>query len=164
MNSTEQFMVLDETYLPQMAELYKNAFEQEPWNDNWSNEEQLKEYIKEISCSFNSLNFGLFINDKLSAVSIGMIRHWWEGTNYNIEEFCVYPDLQSQGVGSRFMKMIETDVLKRGLAGIFLQTDSDKPSYKFYQKNGFSELDSHVSFYKRVNKQHPNSITGLMND
>ncbi|MDE7138154.1 MAG: GNAT family N-acetyltransferase, partial [Ruminococcus sp.] len=109
-----------------MAELYKNAFEQEPWNDNWSNEELLKEYIKEISCSFNSLNFGLFINGKLSAVSIGMIRHWWEGTNYNIEEFCVYPALQGQGVGTRFMKMIETDVLNRGLMGIFLQTDSDK--------------------------------------
>ncbi|MDE6092835.1 MAG: hypothetical protein K2G14_07045, partial [Ruminococcus sp.] len=80
MDSTEQFIILDETYLPQMAELYKNAFEQEPWNDNWSNKEQLKEYIKEISCSFNSLNFGLFINSKLSAMSIGMIRHWWEGT------------------------------------------------------------------------------------
>ena len=25
MDSTEQFIVLDETYLPQMAELYKNA-------------------------------------------------------------------------------------------------------------------------------------------
>ena len=140
MSTVEQFIILDETYLCQMAELYKNAFGCAPWNDDWSDEIQLKEYIKEISCSFNSLNYGLLIDGNLSAISIGMIRHWWEGT----------PDLQGKGVGSRFMKMIEKDVQKRGLSGIFLQTDNDKPSYKFYQKNEFYELASHVSFYKKV--------------
>ena len=148
----EKFIVLDETYLPQMAELYKVAFGCKPWNDDWSDENQLKEYVKEISCSFNSLNYGLLINGRLSAVSIGMIRHWWEGTNYNIEEFCVSPDLQGQNIGSRFMGMIEEDVKSRGLSGIFLQTDSDKPAYRFYIKNGFNELNSHVSFYKWVKK------------
>lgn len=146
----EEFIVLDDTYLNQMALLYKNAFRGEPWNDDWSDEAQLSEYIKEISKNFNALNFGLLIDGKLAAMSVGMIRHWWEGTNYNIEEFCVSPDLQGQGVGSRFMKMIEDDILNRGLCGIFLQTDSDKPSYRFYRKNGFGELDKHVSFYKRV--------------
>ncbi len=148
----EEFITLDETYLPEVAKLYKNAFGREPWNDNWDDETQLMEYIKEISCSFNSLNYGLFIDGKLAAVSIGMIRHWWEGTNYNIEEFCVSPDLQHCGIGSRFMEMIEKDILSRGLNGIFLQTDSDKPAYRFYQKNGFGELSSHVSFYKRIGK------------
>ena len=152
MNNTEQFILLDETYLPEMAELYKTAFGQEPWNDDWSDAKQLAEYIKEISTSYNSLNYGLLINGKLAALSIGMIRHWWEGTNYNIEEFCVSPDIQGQGIGSRFMGMIETDIQKRGLCGIFLQTDNDKPSYNFYSKNNFIELESHVSFYKRVNK------------
>lgn len=148
----EEFIVLDDTYFNQMALLYKNAFRGEPWNDDWSDEAQLSEYIKEISKNFNALNFGLLIDGKLAAMSVGMIRHWWEGTNYNIEEFCVSPDLQGQGVGSRFMKMIEDDILNRGLCGIYLQTDSDKPSYRFYRKNGFGELDKHVSFYKKVRK------------
>lgn len=152
MNFSEQLIILDETYLSQMAELYKRTFEQIPWNDNWNDSDQLTEYMKEISSSFHSLNYGLLIDGNLSALSIGMIRHWWEGTNYNIEEFCVSPDIQGQGIGSRFMKMIETDIKKRGLSGIFLQTDNDKPSYQFYQKNGFNELASHVSFYKRVNE------------
>ncbi len=150
MDFTEKFVILDESYLPQMAELYKKAFAGEPWNDNWSNADQLAEYVKEISSSFHSLNYGLLVNGRLVALSIGMIRHWWEGTNYNIEEFCVSPDIQGKGTGSRFMKMIEEDIKKQGLSGIFLQTDNDKPSYKFYQKNGFNVLDSHVSFYKKV--------------
>lgn len=146
----EEFTVIDDKYLPEVAELYRSAFKGEPWNDDWSDDAQLSEYIKEISGAYNALNFGLLIDGKLVAVSVGMIRHWWEGTNYNIEELCVSPELQGQGVGSRFMKMIEDDIRNRGLSGIFLQTDSDKPAYKFYKKNGFGELDKHVSFYKKL--------------
>lgn len=146
----EEFKVLDKSHLDEMANIYKSAFMGEPWNDNWSDPVQLHEYIKEISCHYNSLNYGLFIDGKLSALSIGLIRHWWEGTNYNIEELCVSPSLQGKGIGTRFLSMIEEDIKKRGLRGIFLQTDLDKPSYKFYLKNGFDELDKHVSFYKKV--------------
>ena len=146
----EEFIRLDAGCLLEMAELYKTAFRGEPWNDDWSDPVQLNEYVKEISGGYNALNYGLLIDGKLAAMSVGMIRHWWEGTNYNIEEFCVSPKLQGQGIGTRFMQMIENDIKQQGLCGIFLQTDSDKPSYRFYQKNGFKELDSHVSFYKRV--------------
>ena len=148
----EEFKVLDESYLNEMAKLYQSAFISEPWNDNWSDIKQLNLYIRDLACNPNSLNYGLFIDEKLEAVSIGMIKHWWEGTNYNIEELCVNPKLQGKGIGSKFLNMIEIDIKKRGLAGIFLQTDLDKPSYKFYKKNGFDELDKHVSFYIKVNK------------
>jgi len=146
----EEFIILDDSYLPQMAELFKDAFYGEPWNDDWSDPVQLMEYIKEISGGYNALNYGLLRDGKLVAMSLGMIRHWWEGTNYNIEEFCVRPDLQGQGIGSHFMELISDNVCERGLSGIFLQTDNDKPSYGFYHKNGFKDLDSHVSLYKRV--------------
>ena len=146
----EEFIELDESYLPAIAELYKNAFMGEPWNDDWSDRAQLENYIKDVAAYFKGLNYGLLIDEKLAAVTLGSVRHWWEGTNYNIEEFCVDPSLQGQGVGSRFMKMIEDEIRKQGLAGIFLQTDKDKPSYRFYMKNGYKELELHVSLYKSV--------------
>lgn len=145
-----RFEELDASNLQEMAELYKSAFKGEPWNDDWSDQNQLIEYVKEISGAYNALNFGLFIGGELVAMSVGMIRHWWEGTNYNIEEFCVRPDLQGQGIGSHFMAVISDNVRERGLSGIFLQTDNDKPSYGFYHKNAFKDLDSHVSLYKKV--------------
>ena len=148
----EEFIILDDSYLPQMAELFKDAFYGEPWNDDWSDPVQLMEYIKEISGGYNALNYGLLRDGKLVAMSLGMIRHWWEGTNYNIEELCVSPDMQGQGTGTHFMSLIEDAIRRKGLCGIFLQTDNDKPSYRFYQKNGFKELNSQVSFYKSVRK------------
>ena len=48
------------------------------------------------------------------------------------------------------MAVISDNVRERGLSGIFLQTDKDKPSYGFYHKNGFKDLESHVSLYKKV--------------
>jgi len=148
----DKLTLLDDSYLEQMAELFKKAFAGEPWNDDWSDRTQLREYIKEISSSYNALNYGLIRDGKLIAMSIGMIRHWWEGTNYNIEEFCVAPDFQGQGIGTFFMKLIEEEIRKKNLNGIFLQTDSDKPAYKFYMKNDFKNLEAHVSLYKSVKR------------
>ena len=141
---------LDDSYLPQMGELYSEAFHGEPWNDDWSDTKQLGEYMKDISKSYTALNYGLLKDDKLVGMSIGKINHWWEGTNYNIEEFCVDPNIQCRGTGTRFMGMIEDEIHRLGFAGIFLQTDKDKPSYRFYLKNGYKELDMHVSMYKSI--------------
>ncbi len=145
-----ELIELQESDLPRMAELYKEAFSGEPWNDDWRDTEQLNEYIKDISRGYHALNFGLLADGKLVGMSIGKINHWWEGTNYNIEELCVSPTCQGQGIGSRFLDMIGQQVREKGLAGIFLQTDNDKPSYHFYHKNGFQDLDEHISLYKSL--------------
>ena len=115
----EQFIQLDESYFEQTAVLYKDAFMGEPWNDNWSNQKVLYENIKEVSEAYNALNYGLLIDGKLAAISLGGIRHWWERANYNIDEFCVAKDLHGQRIGSHFIKMIEDDVKKKGIARIF---------------------------------------------
>ncbi|MBR4386220.1 MAG: GNAT family N-acetyltransferase [Treponema sp.] len=144
------FIELDESYLPQMEELFRSAFYGEPWNDDWSDAKQLDLYVREVSGGFNALNFGLVEDGKLLAMSVGSIRHWWEGANYNIEELCVSPKAQGKGLGSKFMKMIEDEIKTRGVAGIFLQTDIDKPAFSFYTKNGFANLEKHVSLFKSV--------------
>ena len=152
---------LNESYLPQMAKLYREAFAGEPWNDDWSDTKQLNEYMKDISKAYNALNYGLLIDGKLMGMSVGRINHWWEGTNYNIEELCIAPSYQGQGIGSRFLGLIEKCVREKGLAGIFLQTDSDKPSYHFYHKNGFQDLDMHISLYKSVREKEESQDLGV---
>ncbi len=144
----EEFVILDKTYLPEMVKLYKSAFSGAPWNDDWSDEEQLTEYIKEKSGGFRAINYGMLLEGALVALSLGQITHWWEGTNYVLEELCVSPDVQGTGIGTRFMGLIEEDLKKRDAKGIFVQTDSDKPAYTFYHKNGFKDSSKHVSLFK----------------
>ncbi len=146
----EEFIVMDQSYLQEIANLFKSAFAGEPWNDDWSDEEQLIDYIKEKSGGFHAINYGLHLDGKLVAISLGQIAHWWEGINYVLDELCVAPECQGTGIGTRFMEQIESDLKSRGVKGIFLQTDNDKPAYKFYQKNGFTELSKHVSLFKGI--------------
>ena len=154
LNEKEQlsFIELDDSYLPQMAELFRDAFSGEPWNDNWSDTEQLMEYMKDISKAYSQLNYGLLIDGRLVGMSVGKIKHWWEGTEYAIDEICVSPAYQGQGLGSKFLSLIESAMREKGLGGIFLQTDNDKPAYRFYHKNGFRDLASHMSLYKSLNQ------------
>lgn len=119
----DSLTLLDESYIEQMADLFKKAFAGEPQNDDWSDRTQLLEYVKEISGGYNALNYGIIRDGKLAAMTLGMVRHWWEGTNYNIEELCVAPALQGQGIGTRLLKLVSEEIKKKGCDGIFLQTE-----------------------------------------
>ena len=141
---------LNESHMPQMLELFKEAFSGEPWKEDWSDEKQLNEYMKDISMAYHALNYGLLLDGKLVCMSVGKMNHWWEGTSYVIEELCVSASHQGQGLGSKFLSLIEDNVREKGVAGIFLQTENDKPAYRFYHKNGFKDLSTHVSLYKSI--------------
>ena len=133
-----------------IKELFTSVFTIEPWNDDWSNKEQLDLYLSDLVGQSNSLTFGLFEAGELIGVSMGRIRHWYSGTEYYIDELCVRTDKQGNGIGTYFVNEIEKAIKEIGLVQIFLQTESSVPAYSFYQKNGFLELKEHVSFVKRV--------------
>ncbi len=53
----EEFIKLDESYLKEIAALYRSAFMGKPWNDDWSDGAQLEEYIKDVSGYFQGRFF-----------------------------------------------------------------------------------------------------------
>ncbi len=61
-------------------------FSVEPWNDDWSDREQLRQYVQELMGNRNSLSFGLYEDGGLIGISLGRIKHWCEGTEYWITE------------------------------------------------------------------------------
>ncbi len=81
---------------------------------------------------------------------MGHIRHWYTGTEYYIDELCIRTEKQGQGIGTLFLQKIEEAIRELGLVQIFLQTEQSVPAYEFYRKNGFLELEGHVSFAKRL--------------
>lgn len=133
-----------------IKKLFKSVFTIKPWNDDWSNEEQLCLYLIDLVGQDNSLTYGLYENEELISISMGHIRHWYSGTEYYIDELCVRTDKQGSGIGTYFLKKIEKAMKEIGMTNIFLQTEDNSPAYGFYQKNGFYELKGHVSFVKEV--------------
>ncbi|NQN82556.1 GNAT family N-acetyltransferase [Streptococcus suis] len=133
-----------------VKQLFLSVFSQEPWNDDWSDEEQLDCYIGDLLGHSRALCFGLFDQEKLISLSLGYIRYWYEGTEYRIEEFCMSRDYQGQGIGKDFLKRIEEQLVERKIVHILLQTERNLPAYFFYQKYGFRTLEEDVTMVKKV--------------
>ena len=130
--------------------LFSDVFTNEPWNDDWSDQAQLDAYITDLTGQSYSLTFGFFEGERLVAVSMGHVKHWYTGTEYIVEEFCVDRTMQGQGIGSAFLKEIETYLAGKGITHFFLQTEDTVPAYSFYLKNGFQVMIGHVSFSKKI--------------
>lgn len=129
---------------------FADVFTNEPWNDDWSDKDQLHNYILDLTGQSYSLTLGLFEGEEMVGLSMGYIKHWFRGTEYMIDEFCISRTRQHQGLGTKFMQEIEKYIKSIGLKQIFLQTDRNVPAYEFYKKNGFIELQGHVSFAKEL--------------
>lgn len=136
------------SYAVEIRSLFKEVFSAPPWNEDWSDDDQLDNYLKDLTEVRNPLLYGLYEGNDLVGVSIGRIKHWCEGTEYFIEELCIRMDRQKKGYGKEFFSLIEKDLKEKGLDTIFLMTDRDKPAYEFYKKNGFKEIPELTSFIK----------------
>ncbi|HEL1811961.1 TPA: GNAT family N-acetyltransferase [Streptococcus suis] len=133
-----------------VKELFLSVFSQEPWNDDWSDEEQLDCYIGDLLGHPRALCFGLFDQGKLLGLSLGYIRYWYEGTEYRIEELCISRHYQGRGIGQDFLKRIEEQLERRQIVHILLQTERHLPAFSFYEKCGFRALEEDVTMVKKV--------------
>lgn len=129
---------------------YKEVFTREPWNDDWSDEEQLRLYITDLIGNKNSLAYGLFEDEELLGIALGNIRHWFTGTQLFVDEFCVRTEKQGQGLGTRFLGLMENSLKEKGIQTIFLMTGKQMPAFEFYRKNGFEEIVNHISLIKDI--------------
>lgn len=127
---------------------FKSVFTKEPWNDDWSDENQLHLYIGELIGNPNSLTLGAFEDGSMLGVSMGYVKHWFAGTEYCIDEFCIRTDLQGRGLGTAVLKSIEEYLSQKNIHTIYLETERTVKAYDFYRKNGFIELSEHISLSK----------------
>lgn len=134
--------------IEEIKNFFAEVFTKEPWNDDWSNKEQLHAYITDLIGNRNSLTLGLFEDNTMVGLTMGNIKHWYSGTEYYIDELCVKREEQGRGLGTKLLKAVEEYIKEKGMTHIFLQTEADMPAYNFYRKNGFTELKGHVSFEK----------------
>ena len=139
---------LNLTHMEQIEELFLSVFTKAPWFDDWSNKEQLHAYMRDLLGNPNSLAFGFMKEDKLIGIALGRIVHFYAGTEFFIDEFCISTKEQGRGSGSQFMREIQEALIELGIHHTFLMTERNVPAFEFYQKQGFELLENHVAFVK----------------
>jgi ribosomal protein S18 acetylase RimI-like enzyme len=130
------------------ASLFMDTFSKEPWNDKYRSREQVYMFIKSYVDNNYFIGYLLKRNTKVIALCIGFQKALLEGNEYYIDQFCVDVTYQGQGIGSRFLSLIEEDIRKRDIRIIELNTNRGYLAEKFYKKNGFKELTDSMILVK----------------
>lgn len=122
------------------AELLVEAYNSEPWNDNWTKEKALEK----LACFYSSPKFvGLaaYADGKLAGCCIGNIEPYYIGDYYYLKEVFVSPAFQKRGVGHRLIEAIKEELASLGIETIILFTGKGFFPYDFYLKSGFAEME-----------------------
>ena len=140
--STPELIVrpLTQEDLSACTALYIRTFTAPPWCDDIPSPEPVVRYFRNFLMLDSFLGYIAFYNGQPAALSVGMKKPWIGGVEYYIDEFCVAPELQRQGIGSAFLGIIEKDLADRGMCGMLLNTEEDYPAFDFYIRNGFKTM------------------------
>lgn len=135
---------LEEYMIDECVDLYIDTFSREPWNDVFESRGQVLNFFNNHIKNNYFLGYVAIIDEKITALSIGMKKPWIEGMEYYIDEFCVSYSMQGNGIGSEFLKEIEKMNELKGVNSTILNTEKGYPSYDFYIKNGFNSINDLV--------------------
>lgn len=130
------------------AKVYIESYQGEPWNEVYEISEA-EAYISNYLNSDTKCCFALVEYEEIKGVALGFIVPSIVGDYLRIEDFCVDVKVQRKGYGSNFMDLLQQEARKLGCDSILSGTQKGYPSYHFYKKNGFQEIES-VLLYKEV--------------
>ena len=133
---------------PAAKELFRSVFMGPPWFDDWSDGNQLEDYLRDLMGARTPIDLALYEGGRMIGLSIGCVKHWCGGTEYFIDEFCIANDCQGRGLGKRFLELIEEYLAARDIHQIFLMTQKSMPACGFYKHLGFEEIEGLTPFFK----------------
>ena len=135
-------------HIEKCTDLFIDVFTKEPWNDTYDSRTQVINFFNNYLNNNYFVGFILKEKGQIIAMSLGMKKPWINGMEYYIDQFCVQSNLQNQGNGSHFLKIIESMIQSEGMNAIMLNTEKGFPSERFYLKNGFRVLEELVLLVK----------------
>lgn len=133
---TERIETFGRDHLDECARLLVSAFNAEPWNDAWT----LETARQELAWTMGVPEFAGLVS--LDGQVLAFATGWREPDDrrevYYLKTFCVSPNAQGTGVGSRLLARLEEYLDECGVNTIYLVTHRNTPAEGFYRKNGYT--------------------------
>lgn len=128
------------------------AFAVEPLCERWTYE-QAFERIDEIMSARVSRGFVAMDGKRCLSMLCGRIMTYLDKKLFYIDEFSVHPSHQRQGLGSRMLAYVRSELQAEPvpISHMSLITERGFPSVAFYEKNGFVELQNELTMAGYVN-------------
>ncbi len=123
--------------LEKCAEVLMEAYNAEPWNDQWTKEKAWEK----LTCFYNSpkfLGWMAIRENELVGACLGNIEPYYIGDYFYLKEMFVSVHSQRQGIGSQLMAALKAYLETINIKTIILLTSKDVFPFDFYQKTDFN--------------------------
>ncbi len=138
----------NESDLEPCVELFVSTFAQPPWNETWERH-IVRERLDQILRTPHS--FGAVVGGTdITGFALGFSEPWHEGTHFYLKEMCIGHSHQRQGLGTRLMRFLSTELDARDTKRIYLLTARGEMSEAFYSKIGFYTSPKMILMARRV--------------
>ena len=138
----ESIQAFKQDHLDECADLLVATFNAEPWNAKYT----LHTAKKELAWILSVPGFvGLVsVTNEVVAFATGYREPDDQREVFYLKTFCVRPDAQGNGVGSRLIGQLKEHLGKSGVNTIYLTTHKGTPAEFFYRRHGYKVSDEDI--------------------
>ncbi len=140
MNDIKIERITSTSCLPQCAEVLVQAYNAEPWNDEWTKEVALEKLMLYYNTP-KFIGWTASLNGQILGCCVGNIEPYFSGDYYYLKDMFVLPASQKKGIGLGFMTTIKAHLASINVTMIILFTGQQHFPFNFYQKEGFTEME-----------------------
>ena len=121
------------------AAAYIAAYGEAPWNEVLD-PARVRRYIRAFTDREGFYAWRLAVGGETAGVALGVVVPCPEGAFLRVEDLCVAPKWQRQGLGGAFLREIQRQSAALGCNSTLLATQPDAPAHRFYLKQGFRDI------------------------
>lgn len=133
----------------ELADMYVQTFNSEPWNDKWTVETASKRLHQMINVEDF---YGLMAHEdgKLCGMIIGSMEQYFDCKMYNAKEFCVANGQRGHGIGGMILEELHKRLKQVGVGRVILFTSRGDYTQHFYSKHNYTEFEDMVMMGRDV--------------
>ena len=143
------FKEIDISFLNDLVEVFIEAFNSEPWNDEWTIDSASKRLQQMIRCD-GFYGLAAYSEDKLVGLILGNCAYYYDGIDFVVKEFCVDKNIKGKGIGSILLDEFTSRLKDKEIRRIILNTYRGEATEGFYIRKGFNTIEDMICMSKEI--------------
>lgn len=135
--------------LSELACLYVETFNSEPWNDEWTIDTATKR-LKQMLNTEDSYGLCVYQGEILCGAVLGCMEQFYDGIMFNLKEFWVKNGMRGCGIGTKIFAEMEKRLKEKQIKNIILFTSKGDFTEYFYHKQDMKTNPEMVFMSKSI--------------